>query len=48
MDKIEILHENGYFFINGKKYQDCNPDEQEFFNRFIRSNKELVNKILNK
>ena len=46
MNKIEITHENGYFLINGKKYQDCNQDEKEFFNRFLEANRELVNKIL--
>lgn len=46
MLKIEIKIINGTFLINEKKYIECNPDEQEFFNRFIISQRELIDKIL--
>lgn len=46
MNKIEITQMDGFFWINEKKYADCNPDEQEFFNRFILSQREIIDKIL--
>lgn len=46
MNKIVIELKEGVYLINEKKYIDCNPDEQEFFNRFIISQRELINKIL--
>ena len=46
MLKIEITQENSYFLINGKKYVDCSPQEQDFFNKFIIENKPLIEKIL--
>lgn len=46
MLKIEIKIINGTFLINEKKYIECDPDEQEFFNRFVISQRELINRIL--
>ena len=46
MKKIEITQENSYFLINGKKYVDCNPQEQEFFRMFVLENRPLIEKIL--
>lgn len=46
LQKVDIVVENNHFFINGKKYVDCNYFEQKFFNNFIIQNKELVNRIL--
>lgn len=46
MTKIEITQENSYFLINGKKYVDCNPQEQEFFRMFVLENRPLIERIL--
>lgn len=46
MLKIEITQKNAFFLINGKKYENCNEQEKDFFNQFIIQNKTLIKKIL--
>lgn len=46
MNKIEITLSGVVYLINEKKYTECDPNEQEFFNRFIISQRELIGKIL--
>lgn len=37
--KYHISNTSGRWLINGKKYQDLNPDEKNFFDEFLKQTK---------
>jgi len=44
--QLEITQSNGTFLINGKKYANCNDQEQNFFNDFVKSARDQINRLL--
>ncbi len=45
-DKLIITLVNGVYLINGKQYRECDQKEKQFFDNFILSQRELIDKIL--